>query len=310
MTGRWSWKRFPVGLRTVKTALAVTLALVVVQQYGASPAKVVFATIGAISAVAPTFTASLLACLTQICGVVVGALFALLMMALQVPDMVAVGIGVIFILAVYNHFHLKLVPVLPCLVLVNVCLNPEVQALSYSTGRIWDTAIGLVIGMAVNTLIFPYDTSKTIRRTMEGLDRDLILFLEDMFDGDEHLPETRGLEKKIDALEEQLALFAEQRLLRRRRQKRELYQLERCEDIAQELLIELTTLRNMERRGQLNQENRQTLQALGAQVSPRELQRPGTVEDTVVNYHVARALSLRQRLRDKLAERSRQERKR
>ena len=59
-----SWKS-PVGPRILKTALAVTLSLAVVEHYGASPAKVVFATIGAMSAVAPTFTASLLACLTQ-----------------------------------------------------------------------------------------------------------------------------------------------------------------------------------------------------------------------------------------------------
>ena len=53
------WRgRPPVGLRTLKTALAVILSLLVVQQYGASPAKVVFATIGAMSAVGPTFTAS------------------------------------------------------------------------------------------------------------------------------------------------------------------------------------------------------------------------------------------------------------
>ena len=134
------WK-IPVGMRTIKTALAVILALSVVEQYGASPSKVVFATIGAISAVAPTFTASLLACLTQICGVTIGVLLALLMMILNVPDMVAVGIGIILILASYQYFHLKLVPVLPCLVLVNICLNPEVEAFAYSTGRIWDLSL-------------------------------------------------------------------------------------------------------------------------------------------------------------------------
>lgn len=70
-------KKVPVGMRTIKTALAVTLSLMVVEYYGASTAKVVFATIGAISAVGPTFTASLLACMTQICGVTVGALLAM-----------------------------------------------------------------------------------------------------------------------------------------------------------------------------------------------------------------------------------------
>lgn len=302
MNKRLSALNLPVGMRTIKTALAVVLALLIVEQYGASPAKVVFATIGAISAVGPTFTASLLACLTQICGVTVGVLLALLMLALQVHPMVAVGIGVILILAGYQYFHLKLVPVLPCLVLVNVCLNPEVEAVAYSVGRIWDTAIGLAIGMAVNTLIFPYDNSLKIRQTMEGLDRDLIEFLEDMFDGDDHLPETKDLEKKIDALEAQLALFSEQRLLRRGRQKRELKRLERCEDIAQALLTELITLRNMERLGCLNEENRQALRALGARVSDQCPLEGGTVENTVVNYHISQVLRLRQTLKDKLSQ--------
>ena len=44
-----AWK-IPVGMRTIKTTIAVILALLVVQPYGASTAKVVFATIGAMSA--------------------------------------------------------------------------------------------------------------------------------------------------------------------------------------------------------------------------------------------------------------------
>lgn len=303
MNKRLAALKIPVGMRTIKTALAVVLALLVVEQYGASPAKVVFATIGAISAVGPTFTASLLACLTQICGVTVGVLLALLMLSLQIHPMVAVGIGVIAILAGYQSLRLKLVPVLPCLVLVNVCLNPAVEAVSYSAGRIWDTAIGLAIGMLVNTLIFPYDNSLKIRQTMEGLDRDLLIFLEDMFDGDEHLPETDVIEKKIDALEGQLALFSEQRLLRRKRQKCELQRLERCEDIAQALLTELITLRNMERLGCLNEENRQALRSLGAQVSDQCPADVGSVENTVVNYHIAQVLRLRKELKARLKER-------
>ena len=294
-------RRIPVGLRTIKTALAVTLALVVVQQYGASPAKVVFATIGAMSAVGATFKDSLMACLTQICGVVIGALLSICLLTLHVPDMVSVGVGIILILAAYQAFRLKLVPVLPCLILVNICLNPEVEALPYALGRIWDTAIGLGIGMLINTLIFPYDNSRKIRQTMAGLDRDLIQFLEDQFDGDEHLPQTGVISRKIGALEGQLALFSQQRLLRRKRQKKELAALRTCEDIAHGLLVELETLRNMERQGRLNQENRQALRGLGAKVSEDVNQSAWTVEDVVVNYHVARVLRLRRELKDQLA---------
>ena len=298
-----AWK-VPVGLRMIKTALAVILALLVVQPYGATTAKVVFATIGAMSAVGPTFKASLAACLTQFCSVTVGAVLSIVMMWLQVPPIPAVGIGIIILLWMYQYSHLKLLPLLPCLVLVNICLNPEVEAVSYSLGRLWDTAIGLGIGMVINTLVFPYDNSRKIRQTMEGLDSDLIHFLEDLFDGDAHLPEAGQLSRKINALEGQLALFADQRLFRRKRQKRELQTLRTCEDIAHELLVELETLRNMERQGRLNGENRQALRALGAKISPEPPAEPETVEDVVVNYHVARALSLRQELKRALTEKS------
>ena len=107
-----AWK-IPVGLRTIKTAVAVILALLVVQPYGATTAKVVFATIGAMSAVGPTFKASVAACLTQICSVSVGALLSIVMMELQVPSLAAVGIGIIILLWVYQYSLLKLLPLLP-----------------------------------------------------------------------------------------------------------------------------------------------------------------------------------------------------
>ena len=150
----WPHKmKMPIGWRTIKTTAAVLLSLLVVDQYGASPAKVVFATIGAMSAVGPTFTASVRECISQICGVSIGALLAILFTVLGVPGMLSVGLGVVGIIALYQRFRIKLAPVLPCLILVNVCLNPDVEVFSYSLGRIWDTAIGLAIGTYINWLV-------------------------------------------------------------------------------------------------------------------------------------------------------------
>ena len=105
----------------------------------------------------------------------------------------------------------------------------------------------------------------------------------------------------MDALEGQLLLFSQQRLLlHRARQKRELQCLRSCEDIARELVVELEALRNMEHRGQLDRENRQALQALGAKVMEEASDKEQPVEDVVVNYHVARALYLRQELKESL----------
>ena len=158
--------------------------------------------------------------------------------------------------------------------------------------------------MLVNTLIFPYDNSRTIRQMMESLDDDLIRILEDLFDGDDYLPNADDLEKKVDALEGQLAIFSQQRLLRRKRQKREIQRLSTCEDTAQALMVELAALCSMPAVGRLNPENRQALLALGAKVS-RETPVGETTEDVVSNYHVSQVLRLRQKLKGQLAGRRR-----
>ena len=79
MRGNKTRKQIPIriGLRTIKSAIAVVIALWVVDQYGASGSKLIFALIGALSAMEPTFTKSVRSCLTQICGVIFGAVFML-----------------------------------------------------------------------------------------------------------------------------------------------------------------------------------------------------------------------------------------
>lgn len=294
----------PIGLRTLKTAAAVTIALIIVEQYGASAAKLLFAMMGAIAAVGPTFKASLQGCAGQLFSVVMGACVSISVTMLPIANAAAVGAGVILIMAVYQVLHLKLSPVLPCLILVTICSDPQIAAVPYSLARLWDTAIGLGVGMLINMLVFPYDNSRKIRRVMEGLDKDLICFLEDMFDGDEHLPDTKGMSRKINHLQRELALFEDQRLLRRRRQKQELQQLKNCEDMARELMTELEALRSMDRPGRLNRANRLALGAAQADIPLQERGNRFAVEDLVANYHVARIMDLRQALKKELSENS------
>ena len=64
--------QIPIGLRTVKTAVAVMIAMAVVESHGATTSKLIFAMLGAMEAVQPTFKDSLKACLTQVVGVLQG----------------------------------------------------------------------------------------------------------------------------------------------------------------------------------------------------------------------------------------------
>ncbi len=292
---------FPVGLRTLKTAVAVSAAILLVEQYGTSMDELLFGVMGAFAAMEPTFKAAVRGCIAQFSGVIVGVLLSLIMRTMEIPGAVAAGVGIVLVMALYQLLSWKSSPVLPCLILVTICTKPELSALTYGAERIWNTALGLAVGMVINMLVFPYDNSKKIQQAMYSLDEDLILFLQDMFDGDDHLPATEELEKKIDSLEAQLATFADQRLLRRRRQKRTLARLQYCEDTARSLLLEVEVLRSIDHIARLNKENWAALRELGARIPDAQSQNRFTVEDLVVNYHVARTLELRQQLKDALS---------
>lgn len=292
----------PVGLRTLKTSVAVAAAILLVERYGTSADELLFGVMGAFSAMEPTFKGSVRGCVAQIGSVIVGVLLSLAMRMLDIPGVVAAGAGIILIMAIYQIFHWRASPVLPCLILVTICTNPELGAVAYGVERIWNTALGLGVGMLINTVVFPYDNSRKIQQVMISLDDDLVRFLEEMFDGDEDLPETAEMSQKIEALEAQLAMFADQRLLlRRRRQKRTLARLQHCEDTARSLLLEVEILRSIDHIARLNKENWSALRELGAKIPDAQPQNRFTVEDLVVNYHVARALELRQQLKDALS---------
>lgn len=293
-------KRLPVGLRTLKTALAVAAAMLLVERYGTGADGLIFGVMGAFYAMEPTFKASVRSCLAQISGVVIGVILAVFLELADLPGIVTAGVGIILTMAIYQIFRWRTSPVLPCLIFIILSTSPETEPWLYGCARIWNTLLGMGVGFLINMLIFPYNNSRQIRRTLAGLDEDLRLYLEDRFDGDDHLPGTGELERKIDSLEAQLAIFADQRLLFRRKQKRELENLRSCEDIARALLVEIEVLRSMEGRGRLNGENLTLLRELGPAFSAAEPAEEQTAADVVVNYHVSRILFLRRKLLESL----------
>ena len=293
--------RFHIGMRTVKTALAVVIAMTLVELYGATESRLVFAMLGAMAAVQPTFKESVESCLTQIVGVLFGALVGIVLRHLPMPGLLSGGLGVILVIVLYNAFGIRFSPGLPCLITVILCVSPDIQTVDYAAGRIWDTAIGLLVGIAVNMLIFPYDNSRRIRNTAESLDRELIVFLEELFDGDEVMPDARKMSQTIAYFDGQLKIFANQKLLLRKKSKtRELENFRTYESKARELVARMEVLSHMEHPGRLNDENREALIACGANIRDgRPLETVSEV-DVITNYHIRQILQIRRELLEAL----------
>lgn len=286
-----------IGLRTVKTAVAVILSMMLASMLGTTDTRLIFAMLGAMNAVQPTFKESVQASLTQIVGVLFGVAVSLLLLVLPVHRLVATGIGIILVIALYNALHITFSPGVPCLLVVILCTTEGIAPISYGFGRIWDTALGVAVGMLINMLVFPYDNSRRIRATVESLDREVLSFLEDLFDGDDIIPNSESMTKKIDELEKQLEIFEKQKLfLRLRTQSRELKQFHLYESKARALLAQMEVLSSMEKPGCLDAENRRLLAISGATIKDARICESLTEFDIVTNYHVAQILTIREQL--------------
>ena len=297
------FNKLRIGPRTLKTALAVTLSIIAVSFYGSGTSNLIFATIGALSAMGATFTESLLSCFSQIAGVIFGVVAGVLLLSMHMPPLLASGIGIIIVITFYNLLRLRFSPTLACIVVVTICHMSDILPFVYAIERIWDTAIGLLVGMAINLLIFPYDNSKQIRNTICRLDKELILYLEDMFDGDEHVPNANKMINSMDEIEHGLKIFSDQKLLfRLRKQRHDLSSFLDCEKKARQLVLHLEILSELSFPGILNPYNKERLERNGAKIKDmRVLDEPSEL-DIVTNFHISQVLNLRRELINVLRE--------
>lgn len=290
-------EKIHIGRRTIKTVAAVVIAMLAAEYFGTTSSRLIFAMMGAMEAVRPTFKESVEAVLSQFIGIFIGALAAVLLHTLPIPYVVAAGIGILIVIVFYNVFRIPFSPSLACFIVVMVCTTSDVHPLMYALGRIWDSAIGLAVGMLINVLVFPYDNSKKIRMAVQNLDEELILFLEDIFDGDNSLPDADIMEKKLADIAYQLSIFANQVLpFHKARQKEKIKLFRLCEERARRLVSHLEVLCAMDVPGQLNDENLAKLRSDGADIVEQPELSEWTDKDTITNYHVEQILTLRKEL--------------
>ncbi len=289
--------RIHIGLRTIKTAVAVVVSLILVDAYGTTSSKLIFAMLGAMAAMEPTFKESFEACITQIFGVLFGAVAGILLISLPIHYLAATGIGIVLVITLYNVLRIRFSPGLSCLIVVTICTTPGIQPMAYAVARIWDTAIGLAIGMIINTLVFPYNNLQKIRFTAESLEREVITFLEDVFDGDDILPDTKKMVKKIDDMKYQLSIFSNQwMLLWFKRNRKKLEDFQNCEGKARQMVAQMEVLVHMREIGRLSDENRKLLRKSGADIRDKRKLDVLEDKDIITNYHVEQILIIRKEL--------------
>lgn len=296
--------RFHIGMRTIKTVVSVVIAMLIVDSNVSPYTNLSVAMLGAIAAVQPSFRESVYTGMSQIVGSAVGLAVGILLLQLPMDHILTTAISVVIVILLYNLLHITYSPSLPVLMVVILCTSEGIEpVIPWALGRLWDTAIGVGVGLFINTVFFPYDNSKQIRFTVESLDREVISFLEEMFDGDDVLPDTRIMSRKVKSMERQMEIFEKQRLIGHlRRQKQEIEKFRICEDKARQLVARIELLSLMGAPGRLNEENRARLQACGAVIRDKRHIEAPTERDIVINYHVRQILTVRRELLEALGE--------
>lgn len=144
-----------IGLRTIKTAIAVVIAMLVSEYFGlANPAIVAAAVITSMAtAIHESFRTSIYRMLSTFLGVVLAVFFQYINFA----NPFSAGLGVLIIIVFCNFLKIDRAIILSTLIFVSVLTYTATdngQLINYGLTRLLDTFIGLLIGLTINILLF------------------------------------------------------------------------------------------------------------------------------------------------------------
>ena len=147
-----------IGLRTLKTGLAVTLSILVANaldlQYP------FYAAIAAIISMDVTAINSVKMGRNRLLGTFIGAVVGTVLSYIDRGNPFLCGLGVIIATTLCNTFKLKGSVTISGVVLCAIMVLIDKSPIFYTTNRIFDTLVGVCIAVLVNCLIFPYNNAR------------------------------------------------------------------------------------------------------------------------------------------------------
>lgn len=292
-----------IGLRVIKTALAVTISILLVRLIRPDEQSVYYAAFGALIAMETTVSKALMQGATQLVGVLAGSVFGYLSVLLfpgTTPAWI-VGLGVLLLISFCNRLHLSFTASLSCIIFLSACLTPSTDILRDSLLRLRDTSIGVAMALAVNVLVRPYNNKKRILSLLNRLRRAMPEALARIV-VQEQFPDLQDSVALLRRIDQELTLYHSQHFFHRNHDAEAL--LRGCYQLAQRMLQELEAICGMDSLGDLATENGERMRALGLALPEAGLtERNCSRHDTIVmNYHLDKFLSAYQYLGELMEE--------
>ncbi len=284
-------KYFLFGPRVLKTALSVTIAVLLSRLITDNADAVFFAAFGAMLGIERSISAALRQGLTQVVSVVCGTVLgygAALLFPNSTPA-ILVGVGILVVIVLCNRLKINYAIILSSLVFLSATLTPSDDLLGDSILRVVFTAGGILIALLINIVIRPYSNKRRIVQLLRELQGKLLKQAEQIVVM-ERFPDLSGDLVLVRSLDQELILYHEQRFFRK---KNDEALLNGCNQLVQRMMQELEAICGMDCLGDIALENRAILEQLGLKIpAERLLPRKCTRRDTIVmNYHLEKFLA-------------------
>ena len=144
-------KKYKIGMRTIKTGIAVSIGLFIAELIGLN--SPLFVGIGAISTMQSSVSQSFEMGKNRILATVMGAAVALIIDFFLPSNVIFLGLGIIIVIQILNILGWKHSVALAAIVFIAVSLNQDIAILSSAYHRTLDTFVGIVVGVLVNYFI-------------------------------------------------------------------------------------------------------------------------------------------------------------
>ena len=290
--------KYRIGLRTIKTALSVMIALIITELLG-SPSPV-FAAIGAFVAMARTFRDSLVQAGCQFVGILIGGLIGvILVLIFDLTPVWAIGLGVLTAITFCNWVNVPIAASLAGIIVISAGIGVDGSYLFHMFYRLMDTTIGLIVGLIVNMIIKPYNNRPAIIRSFESLIETIPHYL-DVYMIQNGYIDICDYDEKLRHLETELNLYDRQLYFRRKNHSLDVMFLKGMKQLALRIYQELSALSCLDALGEINESNISRLACLDLDTKAIRERKAHHEVDTVTNFHLEKLLNARKYLVDML----------
>ncbi|MBP1890252.1 uncharacterized membrane protein YgaE (UPF0421/DUF939 family) [Clostridium moniliforme] len=150
-----------VGLRNIKTALAVTVCMVIFNFIGRENAF--YACIAAVICMKDTVSSSFAMGKNRLIGTILGGVFGIVIIFIMIKipllydyNSFVTGLGIVAVIYTCNLFNKPGSVTIACIVLIGIMINYSgPQSYAYAVGRSIDTAIGIIVAILINKYFNP-----------------------------------------------------------------------------------------------------------------------------------------------------------